>query len=405
MDLSGVIERAEQISSARNITPAERALVEAGLRCITELRSWLASSEAELSSRLAGLVMFPEQSIAACTRGTLNDAVKTNHRAATLGAVPAFAAALDAGTVTAGHVDAITKAAAQLESEQRAQLFERVDGLVGLAAAATVRQFARRLEQEVRSIRTDDGTAKFERQQRAARLRTWTDADGMIRLSGRFDPLTGLKIVNRLDAELQARFTDAAPTTCPTDPVEKQQHLLALSLLGIITGETVAVRGGRPEFIAVIDTTQPDAAGRPEIDWGLPVEIPERVLTGLLGAADIHSVIVRNGVILYAPGNVNLGRTTRLANRDQRRALRALYSGCAIPGCSVRYDRCKLHHVIWWRHGGRTDLDNLLPVCAHHHTRLHTEQWDLTLGPDRELTIRFPDGNILTTGPPTRHAA
>jgi predicted restriction endonuclease len=82
-----------------------------------------------------------------------------------------------------------------------------------------------------------------------------------------------------------------------------------------------------------------------------------------------------------------------------------LYSTCAIPGCSVRYQRCKLHHVIWWRHGGRTDLDNLLPVCTQHHTRLHTEQWDLTLGPNRELTIRFPDGNVLSTGPPNRHAA
>ena len=42
---------------------------------------------------------------------------------------------------------------------------------------------------------------------------------------------------------------------------------------------------------------------------------------------------------------LHLGRTTRLANRAQRRALRALYSSCAIPGCTGAYDRCKLHHV------------------------------------------------------------
>jgi hypothetical protein len=366
MDLSGVIERAEQITSARTSIPAERTVIEAGLRCITELRSWLSASEAALAARLADQVMFPEKAVADCTRGSLRDAVKTSHRVDTLNALPAFAAALDAGTITPGHVDAITKAARVLEPDRRGELFARCAGLIDVAVAATVRQFTRRLELEVRSIRTDDGTARFERQRCDTRLRTWTDGDGMVCLSGRFDPLTGLKLVNRLDAELQARFTDAVPATCPSDPTLKQQHLLALSLAAIVNGEAVAVRAGRPEFVVVIDTTQPDGAGRPLIDWGIPVEIPERILTELFGVADVHTVVVRNGVVLHAPGNVNLGRTTRLANRDQRRALRALYSTCAIPGCSVRYDRCKLHHVIWWRNGGRTDLDNLLPVRLSH---------------------------------------
>ena len=47
------------------------------------------------------------------------------------------------------------------------------------------------------------------------------------------------------------------------------------------------------------------------------------------------------------------------ANRAQRRALRALYRCWSIPGCTVSYERCKLHHVIWWRNSGHTNLDNL----------------------------------------------
>ena len=119
----------------------------------------------------------------------------------------------------------------------------------------------------------------------------------------------------------------------------------------------------------------------------------------------MHAVVVRNGVVLHAPGELDLGRTTRLANRAQRRALRALYSTCAIPGCSVRYCRCKLHHIIWWRNGGRTDLSNLLPLCAHHHTKVHDAGWNLRLGPNRQLEITFPDGTIHNTGPPNRRAA
>ena len=145
--------------------------------------------------------------------------------------------------------------------------------------------------------------------------------------------------------------------------------------------------------------------GGPTVDWGLPVEVPHRVLVELFGEADVHTVIVRHGVVLYAPGELNLGRTTRLANRAQRRALRALYRGCAVPGCEACFDRCKIHHVRWWRHGGRTDLDNLLPLCALHHSKVHSAGWVVMLGPDRQLTIRYPDGTVQATGPPRRRAA
>jgi hypothetical protein len=129
------------------------------------------------------------------------------------------------------------------------------------------------------------------------------------------------------------------------------------------------------------------------------------VLAELAGGGDVHAVIVRNGIVLHAPGELNLGRATRLANRAQRRALRALYRTCAIPGCSTHYDRCKLHHVVWWRHGGRTDLDNLLPLCSRHHHNVHDDGWHLVLGPNRGLTVRFPDGTIRNNGPPRRSAA
>jgi hypothetical protein len=154
----------------------------------------------------------------------------------------------------------------------------------------------------------------------------------------------------------------------------------------------------------VIDADAPGHDG-PVAEFSIPVEIPARVLATLAGDADTHAVVVRNGIVLYAPGELNLGRTTRLANRAQRRALRGLYKCCAIPGCTVAYDRCKLHHIIWWRNDGRTDLDNLLPVCSVHHANIHNDDWHIALGPNRELTLRLPDGAIHTTGPPNRRTA
>jgi hypothetical protein len=140
------------------------------------------------------------------------------------------------------------------------------------------------------------------------------------------------------------------------------------------------------------------------VEWSIPVEIPARVLADLAGTADISTVVVRNGVVLYAPGELNLDRSSRLANRAQRRALRGLYSTCGIPGCTVGFDRCELHHVIWWINGGLTNLDNLIPICTKHHTKIHHDDWTIELGPNRELTLTLPDGRIMTTGPPTIRA-
>jgi hypothetical protein len=61
--------------------------------------------------------------------------------------------------------------------------------------------------------------------------------------------------------------------------------------------------------------------------------------------------------------------------------------------------------VRWWRHGGSTDLDNLVPLCSRHHYNVHESDWHLVLLPDRTLTITLPDGTTFTTGPPSRHVA
>jgi hypothetical protein len=47
-----------------------------------------------------------------------------------------------------------------------------------------------------------------------------------------------------------------------------------------------------------------------------------------------------------------------------------------------------------------TDIDNLLPLCDRHHHRVHEGRWQLALDTRRNLTITYPDGNIMTTGPP-----
>ncbi|MEO7397983.1 MAG: HNH endonuclease signature motif containing protein, partial [Ilumatobacteraceae bacterium] len=94
------------------------------------------------------------------------------------------------------------------------------------------------------------------------------------------------------------------------------------------------------------------------------------------------------------------GRITRLATRQQRRALRAMYKTCAIPECTVASRSCQPHHIWFWRNGGPTDLDNLIPLCSKHHHCVHEGGWHLVLASDRSLTITFPDGSTQRAGPP-----
>lgn len=112
-------------------------------------------------------------------------------------------------------------------------------------------------------------------------------------------------------------------------------------------------------------------------------------------AAIIPVVLDSDGVVL------DQGRTVRNATRAQRRALRAMYATCAIPGCRVASGHCQPHHIRWWvEHGGPTDLHNLLPLCSRHHHCVHEGGWQIVMHPDRSLTITYTDGSVQETGPP-----
>lgn len=383
----------------------DRDALSATVGDVSRLLAWCQGQQIRLTRLISDVVAFPEQALAGPAHIGLPGASRLLDRAATAATAPLLGAAVLDGAVSGEHIDALTRTLRSVEPDVRGELLARANSLVDVAAASTPEEFSRCLRLEARLLETDDGMTRYERQRRAARLRSWTDREtGMWCLSGRFDPLTGATLSQALDGQLARLFAEAVPDTCPSDPLEKQDHLRALAFVALANGKGGG--GGRPEAIFVVDTRDPDpVTGGPIVDWGLPIEIPTRVLDELLQRADIHTVIVRNGVVISAPGDLNLGRTRRLANRAQRRVLRALYPTCAIPGCTTRFNNCKIHHVIEWDDHGVTDLCNLLPVCAHHHTTLHADKWHLTLAADRTLTINLPDSTTLTTGPPKRGAA
>lgn len=68
---------------------------------------------------------------------------------------------------------------------------------------------------------------------------------------------------------------------------------------------------------------------------------------------------------------VDLGREQRLFSHHQRTVLATIYDECAAIGCDLPYAWSELHHLTPWRVGGRTDLKDAIPLCGHHHRRMH----------------------------------
>jgi hypothetical protein len=102
--------------------------------------------------------------------------------------------------------------------------------------------------------------------------------------------------------------------------------------------------------------------------------------------------------ILRFSGNnavLNLQRTQRLANREQRRALAARDGGCIFPGCDCPISWTDKHHVDDWDHGGLTDLRNFASLCRFHHGVTHRKGWTMVANGDGTFTWTTPHGRTL----------
>lgn len=82
---------------------------------------------------------------------------------------------------------------------------------------------------------------------------------------------------------------------------------------------------------------------------------------------------------------LDLGRSRRLFTPAQRLAMAVRDQTCRAEGCDVPASWCEAHHLRPWEHGGRTDIDDGVLLCSHHHHRVHDTSY---------LVERHPDGDV-----------
>jgi hypothetical protein len=154
-------------------------------------------------------------------------------------------------------------------------------------------------------------------------------------------------------------------------------------------GDTGPVRA-RPAASIVVDWTT--LTGE---QWGRL----DGQFVGTLHRADVERMLCDCTIsrVVTGPDGLPLevGRSQRTPSPAQRRALHTRDGGCRFPGCQRPPGWTDAHHVVHWKDGGRTDLDNLVSLCDHHHHVVHqpgrTVEFD-----GHTLSTRRPDGTAIT---------
>lgn len=162
-----------------------------------------------------------------------------------------------------------------------------------------------------------------------------------------------------------AAFADAAARDHRSPAQRNHDALKTLLESGVITDQLGSHRGVP---VATILTMQVDdlenTAGVATTATGGTVSLRD-ALTMAERSHPWLSVFDHAGMPLY------LGRTKRLASREQRLALIAALKGCTRPGCDSPASLCAVHHIIDYRKHGTTDISNLTLACDSCHALIH----------------------------------
>lgn len=76
---------------------------------------------------------------------------------------------------------------------------------------------------------------------------------------------------------------------------------------------------------------------------------------------------------------LDVGRRTRIVPLGIRRAVVQRDRHCAHPGCRRKARKCQAHHIVHWADDGETALDNLVLLCAYHHSLVHRSGWEVVM--------------------------
>jgi hypothetical protein len=281
---------------------------------------------------------------------------------------PHLTAGLSSGDLTYDKVAAIVDVATPANDRE----------LADLALECTVRQ----LQEVARAERgAPNSQAETDHEERSVRFN-----DGCHTVTAQLPPESYAQVKSRLETGARA---------LPSDGETRWDQRLSDVYMEIFGSDGQAAQGASPYIVVVhaaLETLADESselAGELERDGLISAETVRRI------ACDATVIVALDdefGHTMYE------GRARRFPSGPQRREVMRRDRHCRFPGCA-NVTFTNVHHIKPWGSGGRTDLENLVLMCQHHHYRLHSSGWSMTGNANEELTLVAPTGRVMTSRP------
>jgi hypothetical protein len=285
-----------------------------------------------------------------------------------------------------------------------------VEDLIGVARYGTAAQ----LEVVVRGLRTVDHNDKATDPGEYLK-QSWT-ADSRWRLAARLDPERGALMMAAIDAIQQRDGCSAADAftrlaeiglaslaDADNPPRALRGHEYAAVVIHMDAARVPVTRSAErdpadasrdPGDAPVVARPYARIAGGP----GLPDRVVQRLVCDGRIRTVIHEGVIQDGAVIRdgASHVLDVGRSHRLVTDRQYRALLLRQHGhCAHPGCP-NTKNLHAHHRVYWIHGGRTDLDNLMLLCERHHVAHHAGEFEILTDSAGKFRFVSSDGRNLS---------
>ena len=342
--------------------------------------------------------------------GAATGAVRTA-RALFRGPLTQTAAALTDGAISVAHASVLAHGTRDLPDHLAAE----AEPVLVEAAAQLDPPRLRRVIGHLHMVADPDGAdTRAERRHQRRGLWLTPTFDGMVAIDGLVESEAGQMVLAAL--EPLARPTDASDHRSGSQ--RTADALTELARRNLEAGRLPTTGGVRPQLSVVVDLhsllghsgslggelgwagpIDPEACRRLACDSAVSRVIVSRPTTshdnpgvtddlaGRLRAARARLPRILGG----APSQpLDVGRSSRVVQPGQRRALGVRDGGCVFPDCTRPLAWCEAHHLRHWLYGGPTDLPNLALLCRAHHRAVHEGGWRLQRGPDRRFTATPP---------------
>jgi len=333
-------------------------------------RVWDGTGARDMADLLAGTTKT--------TRGEATSRVKLG---AALNASAALRRAASKGDVSAATAialhDAVTEAPSDATDDDVEQLVAACKGADPREARAAAEAWRATFESEAESAEDVQAARRDRRSVTSRDL-----GDGMGQLTAVL-PLVDLR-------QVTTAISRVAGKPCEADTRTTAQRMADGLLQLAVAYSKGEVKGGREKPTLLLTASVDSFTGRSDEPGHTSHGdvVPAHVVRFLAEQALVQRVLTAGSQVL------DVGREVRYASDAQYRALVVRDGGCRWPGCHIPAAWCDIDHLRPWEAGGRTDLDNMVMWCRHHHSEKHRPGVTVHGGID-DLSVRLADGTVV----------